>query len=387
MRSSDRPVRIFYCYSPRDVELREKLEAHLALLRRSGHIFAWHEQCLEPGMDWQAQAAQKLEQADVILLLVSADLVASDYHYDVEIKRAIERHQRGEARVIPVLLRPVDLQNAPFADLAVLPVGGKPVTAWTNQDQAWENIASELRRSIAGGQQAPWWHSRAVRLGLGLPALGLLGLLAIGALSSRRPQPAVRALPVESVVLPAGECGAAPRRENRTSPAQVRLVGVRWLEDFSPRFDLTLRNDGDEPAVLLALLVDVESCDPQRSIAESRVLSPLATFELGLRCEPGCVSYALPAPIQIAAKDAVVVRTRLAALLGSAEHLQVTDPFLEDGYRLRFGLRTDKAVNFFPQAFDTIDLYRRVASRYCPTLLAVGGDDRQHSEVVKLLCR
>ena len=78
-------------------------------------------------------------------MLVSADFMASDYCYDVEMQRAMARHEAQEARVIPVILRPVDWQEAPFGKLQALPTDGKPITDWSNQDTAFVNVASGIR--------------------------------------------------------------------------------------------------------------------------------------------------------------------------------------------------------------------------------------------------
>jgi hypothetical protein len=109
------PVEVFISYSHKDDPLREKLDTHLSLLRRQGVIAAWHDRRIAAGQEWARAIDEHLERAAVILLLVSADFLASDYCYDREMRRALERHDAGEARVIPVILRPVNWHEAPFA--------------------------------------------------------------------------------------------------------------------------------------------------------------------------------------------------------------------------------------------------------------------------------
>jgi hypothetical protein len=94
------------------------------------------------------EIAQRLEQSDIVLLLVSADFLASDYCYSVELRRALERHQQNLTRVVPIILRPVDWQHSPIGELKALPRDGKPVTNWRIRDAAFENVAHELRRLI-----------------------------------------------------------------------------------------------------------------------------------------------------------------------------------------------------------------------------------------------
>src|SRR6266487_1344924 len=144
----DSPVTLFYSYAHEDEALRNELEKHLHLLRRSGSITTWHDRQIVPGTDWAHTIDRHLNESSIILLLISADFLASDYCYNIEMQRALERHQRGEACVIPIIIRPVDWQHTSFAHLQCLPRDGKPVTEWGNQDAAFRDIAESLRRTI-----------------------------------------------------------------------------------------------------------------------------------------------------------------------------------------------------------------------------------------------
>ena len=103
--SSAPPIEVFISYSHKDEALREKLGTHLSLLKRQGVIDEWHDRRIGAGQEWAGAIDEHLNSAAVILLLVSADFVASDYCYDLEMTRALERHDAGDARVIPVILR------------------------------------------------------------------------------------------------------------------------------------------------------------------------------------------------------------------------------------------------------------------------------------------
>lgn len=146
----ERPVRLFYSYSHQDERLRNELETHLKLLQRRGMIETWHDRKIEAGDEWKRKIDENLERADLILLLVSADFIASDYCYEIEMKRALERHEKGEARVIPVILRDCNWQKAdvPFARLQALPKDGKPVKKWPDRDSAWRNVAERIERVV-----------------------------------------------------------------------------------------------------------------------------------------------------------------------------------------------------------------------------------------------
>src|SRR5260221_9796791 len=148
MPDSSTPVEVFYSYAHKDEVFRNKLETHLSLLRRQGLITAWHDRHILPGTDWAQAIDEHLERASVILLLISADFLASDYCYGIEMQRALERHQANEARVIPILLRPVDWHGAPFEHLLALPTDAKAITTWSNQDAAFADVAAGVRRAV-----------------------------------------------------------------------------------------------------------------------------------------------------------------------------------------------------------------------------------------------
>ena len=139
------PISLFYSYSHKDEALRKQLETHLSLLKDQGDIRGWHDRGIEAGTEWDGVIGQNLEEAGIILLLVSADFLASPYCKDVEIARAMERHEAGTARVIPVILRPVDWHSAPFGRLQALPRNGRPVTMWKNRDEAFTDVARSIR--------------------------------------------------------------------------------------------------------------------------------------------------------------------------------------------------------------------------------------------------
>lgn len=144
-----RGVRLFCSYSHKDEELRDELEKHLSTLIRSGVIASWHDRRIDPGREWAREIDRHLDAAQIILLLVSADFLASDYCYELEMKRAVERHKEGSAHAIPVILREVDWKAAPFAGLQALPKDGKPVTSWANRDEAYADIARGIRQTAS----------------------------------------------------------------------------------------------------------------------------------------------------------------------------------------------------------------------------------------------
>jgi hypothetical protein len=151
------PVRLFYSYSHKDEALRDRLEEALALLRREGLISDWQDRKIGAGAEWKGAIDKNFEEAQVVLLLVSASFIASDYCWDIELKQAIERHDLGEARVIPIILRPCDWHGAPFGKLQPLPKDGKPIIKWRPRDDGFKNVADGIRQVIKEITANPQW--------------------------------------------------------------------------------------------------------------------------------------------------------------------------------------------------------------------------------------
>jgi TIR domain len=151
-------ARVFFSYSHADEALRDQLEKQLAILKRLGVLETWHDRRIGAGSELAREIDANLEASDVILLLVSSDFLASDYCYDIEMKRALERHDNGDAIVIPVILRSCLWHQAPFGKLLATPRDGKPITQWPDIDQAFTEVADAIRKAaqkIAGPASAP----------------------------------------------------------------------------------------------------------------------------------------------------------------------------------------------------------------------------------------
>ena len=147
---SENIIKIFYSYSRKDLEMRNTLEDHLAALREANKISTWHDLQLEAGTAWEPAILNKLDTADIILLLVSRNFIASKYCYGTELKRAIARHNDGTARVIPIILSPCDWNHpdVPFSKLNVLPTHANPIKSWTDPDDAFTIVARSIRETV-----------------------------------------------------------------------------------------------------------------------------------------------------------------------------------------------------------------------------------------------
>ena len=188
---SQRALRVFISYAHEDDGMRKELVKHLALLQREHLIEKWDDRQIEGGQPWAGAIDANLEAADIVLLLVSASFLASDYCYEKEMNRALERHGARECRVIPVILRPCAWETAPFGDLQAVPDEGKAISKWEPVDDGYVRVEQgrdgssqncghpHLQREF----RHPSLHRRYARprtrwlvLGLG----GSLALLALG---------------------------------------------------------------------------------------------------------------------------------------------------------------------------------------------------------------
>ena len=204
--ASTGPLRVFISYSHNDKPLQERLETHLRQLELDGILDIWHDPDLIASDRWDQVIMEKLAAAEIILLLVSADFIASDYCRR-EMNEALARAERDEARVVPVLLHPCNWQRSPFASLQVVPRGSQPISTHPRgQTSALSEVAEEVgrladelqkvRRANSVGQSAdpqapggvaapigllgpfrtrPWWqrHRRQLRWGLSAGAMAV----------------------------------------------------------------------------------------------------------------------------------------------------------------------------------------------------------------------
>ena len=140
-------LNVFFSYSHEDEEYRDLLETHLSALKRQGIIGTWHDRRIVAGDDFGNEISEHLESDEVILLLVSPYFIASDYCYDIEMKRAMERHKNGDARVIPVIVHPCDWHGTPFGKLLVTPTDGKPISKFPNPHDGYVEVTKAVRRA------------------------------------------------------------------------------------------------------------------------------------------------------------------------------------------------------------------------------------------------
>lgn len=141
--------KVFISYSHKDESHKESLDEHLSMLKRNKIIDAWHDRKIVPGQDWSKEISENLELSELILFLISPSFLGSEYCFNVEMKRAIEMHKDGKAQLIPIVIRPCDWATSELSCFQAVPKDAKPITTWSNYDEAWLNAVNGIKQHLA----------------------------------------------------------------------------------------------------------------------------------------------------------------------------------------------------------------------------------------------
>ncbi len=141
-------LNIFLSYAHEDEAMKIQLDKNLIGLKKSNKVDVWQDRVIMAGDVWNEEINNALATADIILLLISVDFNNSQYIWDKELKVALERHEKNEARVIPVILRTCDWSDMPYAKLQALPTAAKPISSFTNADEAYTDVAKGIRSVV-----------------------------------------------------------------------------------------------------------------------------------------------------------------------------------------------------------------------------------------------
>ena len=144
----NKPLKVFYSYSHDDEDFLAQLKKHLAPLRHENLIIDWYDRMIPPGSDWESLLTKELEEADLFIMLVSSSFLSSNYCFNIEMNRALERAQKNEAIVAPVIIRDCKWNTSPFGKIQALPKDGIPIKNWSNRDKAWKNVVDGLYERI-----------------------------------------------------------------------------------------------------------------------------------------------------------------------------------------------------------------------------------------------
>ncbi len=144
----EKKIKLFISYSHKDEELKEQFDNHLSTLKRMGFIEVWNDREITASDEWEQEIDENLNDADIIACLISSDFISSDYCFSKEMELAIEKHDNHEAKVLPIIVRPVVWNILPIGEIQALPKDGKAVTSWSNIDEAFQNITEGILKLI-----------------------------------------------------------------------------------------------------------------------------------------------------------------------------------------------------------------------------------------------
>lgn len=156
MQNIQEPLKVFISYSHKDKQLKDKLIIHMNSLIRQKYISLWYDNMIIPGKEIDEEVLQALQSSQIVLLLLSADYLASDYCYEIEMEKALTLRKEEKMEVIPILLRPTDLKGTPIDKLLSLPEDRKAITLFENEDAALKNVVDGLRRVVEG------WYRKSI---------------------------------------------------------------------------------------------------------------------------------------------------------------------------------------------------------------------------------
>jgi hypothetical protein len=148
MNEPPRRASVFVSYSHRDDHFREELEIQLTILKNKGYLEWWSDKRLVPGDEWEEEILKQLRKADVILLLVSSYFLASPFCWGVELAEAIDRHDKGSARVVPIFVRVCPSEETPIEKLHGVPRKDRPISTWKDRHKAWATVATGIQKAV-----------------------------------------------------------------------------------------------------------------------------------------------------------------------------------------------------------------------------------------------
>ena len=135
-------------YAHEDESMKNELDKSLIMLKRNEKIEVWQDRECLAGQQWDDVIIEEIQAADIILLLISVDFNNSKYIWEKELDIAMQRHEKNEARVIPIIIRSCEFSDMPYSKLQALPTGAIPVTKFPDKDEAYTDIAKNIRRVV-----------------------------------------------------------------------------------------------------------------------------------------------------------------------------------------------------------------------------------------------
>lgn len=245
--------KLFLSYSKNDNDLLQEFIRHLAVLKMQGHIATWHDEAIDPGDNWTDEIRTRLYEANIILILLSSNLMATQSIWEVEVKTALERREQGQVRVIPIVLRACDWRSTVFGQIQPLPRSGEPVFKWQDRDEAWLDVVQGIRRIIEKMNEGLATVSGSRGLDISGPPIPL----------APSPSPSVSPASPRPPSIPAGKnkilfLSASPEASNRLRvDIEYREIKAELQQgEHRDRFELKTEMAVQLPTLTRALLME-----------------------------------------------------------------------------------------------------------------------------------
>lgn len=245
--------KLFLSYSKNDNDLLQEFIRHLAVLKMQGHIATWHDEAIDPGDNWTDEIRTRLYEADIILILLSSNFMATQSIWEVEVKTALERREQGQVRIIPIVLRACDWRSTVFGQIQPLPRSGEPVFKWQDRDEAWLDVVQGIRRIIEKMNEGLATVSGSRGLDISGPPIPL----------APSPSPSVSPASPRPPSIPAGKnkilfLSASPEASNRLRvDIEYREIKAELQQgEHRDRFELKTEMAVQLPTLTRALLME-----------------------------------------------------------------------------------------------------------------------------------
>lgn len=141
-------IKIFISYAHKDERYKDKLLTFLAPLKAKGLLSYWEASQLLIGTDFTKEILVKLNEAELFLLLLSPDAIASEFINKIELSLAHARYEQGGIIIVPIIVRPCNWETLNLNHLHAAPIGGKPITLWENEDLAFKNVTEQIEKLV-----------------------------------------------------------------------------------------------------------------------------------------------------------------------------------------------------------------------------------------------
>jgi hypothetical protein len=159
-----KPYNVFIVYARKDAEYLEELLGHLRPMERAGMLKVWCDRKIDWGTKWEEAILRNMNTADIILLMVSSAYYVSSYIHEKELQYALSRHERGDSKIIPIIVRPCNYNvDHIVGALQVLPKDAKPVTDWHNRDNAWLDVVSSIQNIVSRSSDKVKYEDPAIQ--------------------------------------------------------------------------------------------------------------------------------------------------------------------------------------------------------------------------------